>query len=100
MNKEIEEAILNKDEIDCCKEELKKYIEFMESAGDNAGWARGLKWYIDKLEKQLADSTPNSVIKETKKDLEKQYKEELGKNSIKAFILKCQLEILEKILKI
>lgn len=55
---------------------------------------------IEKLEKQLADSTPNSVIKETKKDLEKQYKEELGKNSIKAFILKCQLEILEKILKI
>lgn len=55
---------LNKDEIDCCKEELKNYIEFMETAGDNAGWARDLKWYVDKLEKQLADSTPNSVIRE------------------------------------
>ena len=55
---------LNKDEIDCCKEELKNYIEFVETAGDNAGWARDLEWYVDKLEKQLADSTPNSVIRE------------------------------------
>lgn len=42
--------MLSKEEIETCKEELLNYIEFMESAGDNAGWARGLKWYIEQLE--------------------------------------------------
>ena len=42
--------MLSKEEVETCKEELLNYIEFMESAGDNAGWARGLKWYIEQLE--------------------------------------------------
>lgn len=62
MSKEVE--LLTKSEVECCKEELNNYIEFMKTAGDNAGWARGLRWYIGKLEKQLADSTPNEVIRE------------------------------------
>ena len=42
--------MLSKEEIETCKEEISNYIEFMESIGDNAGWARGLKWYIKQLE--------------------------------------------------
>lgn len=43
--------MLSKEEIETCKQELKNYIEFKESVGDNAGWARGLRYYIEKLEK-------------------------------------------------
>ena len=42
--------MLSKEEIKTCKEEARNYIEFMETAGDNAGWTRGLIWYIDQLE--------------------------------------------------
>ena len=42
--------MLSKEEIECCKNEAKDYIEFMETAGDNAGWTRGLLWYIKQLE--------------------------------------------------
>lgn len=51
------------------------------------------------LEKQLAGSTPNSAIRKKKEKLEKEYEQALEKNSTKAFILKCQIEILEEILK-
>lgn len=43
--------MLNKGEIETCKEEARNYIEFMKTAGDNAGWTRGLLWYIEQLEK-------------------------------------------------
>ena len=39
--------MLSKEEIECCKNEAKDYIEFMETAGDNAGWVKGLLWYIE-----------------------------------------------------
>lgn len=42
--------MLSKEEIETCKEEARNYIEFMETAGDNAGWTRGLMWYIEQLE--------------------------------------------------
>jgi len=42
--------MLSKKEIETCKQELNNYIEFMETAGDNAGWARGMKWYIEQIE--------------------------------------------------
>ena len=48
--------MLNESEIETCKEESRNYIEFMESAGDNAGWVRGLMWYIQKLEKKADDN--------------------------------------------
>lgn len=38
-------------------------------------------------------------IEEKIKELEKEYKQVLEENSIKAFILKCQLEILQEILE-
>lgn len=47
--------MLTESEIECCKREAKQYIEFMETAGDNAGWTRGLLWYISKLEKRNND---------------------------------------------
>lgn len=39
------------------------------------------------------------AIKEKLKELKKQYKEALEKNSTKAFILKCKIEGLEELLK-
>lgn len=47
--------MLNKGEIKTCKQELNNYIEFMESAGDNAGWARGLRWHIGQLENKVKE---------------------------------------------
>lgn len=44
--------MLSKEEIETCKEEAKKYIEYMESAGDNAGWTKGIIFYIEKLERE------------------------------------------------
>lgn len=38
-------------------------------------------------------------IRETIKELEKQYEEALEENSTKAFILKCQIEILKELLE-
>lgn len=42
--------MISKEEIDCCKQEAKEYIEFMETAGDNAGWTRLLLVYIEQIE--------------------------------------------------
>lgn len=47
---------MSKEEIETCKEELQNYIEFMESAGEDASWARNLKEYIKELEKQKKKS--------------------------------------------
>ena len=43
---------MDKEDIKTCKEEAENYIEFMETAGDNAGWTRGLMWYIQHLEQK------------------------------------------------
>jgi len=42
---------------------------------------------------------PKDKIKRIFKDLKRQYKEHLGKNSTKAFILKCQIEIVQELLE-
>lgn len=58
--------MLSKEEIECCKNEAKDYIEFMETAGDNAGWVKGLLWYIEQLEsdnKNLKKRTTQSNAK-------------------------------------
>lgn len=49
--------MLSKEEIDCCKQEAKDYIEFMKTAGDNAGWTRLLLAYTEQLEQE------NTVLK-------------------------------------
>lgn len=91
MNKEIGTAI----------EQLQHTISIFEDIEDDGNLEidfidiTAIKILID----YIKDSTPNSVIREKKKDLEKKYKQALEENSTKAFILKCQLEILEEILK-
>ncbi len=47
----------------------------------------------------LKDYIPKKKIEDKLDKLVKEYKEELEKNSIKAFILKCQIEILQELLK-
>lgn len=65
--------MLSKEEIECCKSEAKDYIEFMETAGDNAGWVRGLLWYIDQLESDNYEQNNiiNSYIESEQKLIEK-----------------------------
>ena len=49
--------------------------------------------YSKEKDKQINETFFNMLTVESKiKSLEKQYNEELDKNSIKAFILKCKLE--------
>ena len=66
----------------------------METEVDYAGCARGLRWYVDKLEKQLADSIPKSVIREKIEEL-KNIKTQLPVEHMR----QAQKRILEEILK-
>ena len=43
------------------------------------------------------DTIPKLVITEKLQELQKEYKEWLDTNSIRAFVLKCQIEILEEL---
>lgn len=45
------------------------------------------------------DYMPKAIINLKITELKREYKQALEENSTKAFILKCQIEILEKILK-
>ena len=45
--------MISKEDINCCKNEARKYIKNMEELKDNAGWVRLLLWYINKLETKL-----------------------------------------------
>lgn len=45
------------------------------------------------------DYISKKIIKEKKQELEKEYKEYLEENSTKAFILKCQLELINEMLE-
>lgn len=70
--------MLSKEEIETCKEELNNYIEFMETAVDNAGWARGLKWYIEQLETKA--NKYDSLVKKIK-DKVKEINEKIKENN-------------------
>jgi len=107
MSKEVEE-LLNKSEIECCKEELKNYIEFMETAGDNAGWARGLKWYVEELEKEKQqvlddyqelgkDLASNFIAKEVIREKLEELKENL--NTVEHYETVGAIRILKEILE-
>lgn len=50
LENEEEKKMLDKNGIETCKKEARNFIEFMETAGDNAGWTRGLLWHIEQLE--------------------------------------------------
>lgn len=52
----------------------------------------GVSSYID-------NSIPKKVVENKLQDLERQYKIALEENSTKAFILKCQIEIVKELLE-
>lgn len=64
---------MDKEDIKTCKEEAENYIEFMETAGDNAGWTRGLMWYIQHLEQKesILDKVTEFVTKIATENAEK-----------------------------
>lgn len=45
------------------------------------------------------DYIPKSVVIEKREELKEEYKKAIEENSTKAFILKCQIEILEQLLQ-
>lgn len=119
MNKELEENIMS-------EEAFNEIVENLELIGTLTLYGRKMiKYHIKKLQeenrqykriKDIADSVTKEEIEEAIKradrefvakdkirekleGLEKQYKEALEKNSTKAFILKCQIEILEELLE-
>lgn len=74
------------------KEEIEKhYIFSTEHELDDNN--KMLKEYIQQLE------TKEQKVVDKLEELKKEYKEALETNSINAFILKCQIEILEEIMK-
>ena len=54
---------------------------------------------VETILQTLKNSIPTKKIEDKYKDMKKQYEEELEKNSIKAFILKCKIQILEEVLE-
>ena len=59
--------------------------------------------YTNELEKDLFENAsnyviPKSLIKEKIEELKAEYKIALEENSTKAFILKCQIQVLEELL--
>lgn len=81
-----------------------KYInKILNFADENICFAKELvinkeqaKKVIEELEE---DYTPNAIIGLKIAELKEEYKIELEKNSTRAFILKCQITILEDLLE-
>ncbi len=83
MNKELEEAITLLKDKDCfCNNPEEKVLS-------------AIKIVVDRAE----NSIPKQTLKDKMKDLKEQYKKALEENSTKAFILKCQIEILQELLE-
>lgn len=66
--------------------------EFRENYADIS-----LKQIIDSINYLLDNSIPKQKLKDKLEELKKEYIKELENNSTKAFILKCQITILEEI---
>ncbi len=54
---------------------------------------------VDTLLQALENSIPKQTLNDKIKDLKEQYKKALEENSTKAFILKCQIEILQEVVE-
>ena len=87
MNKKLEEAI----------ERMRRDYELAKSEDsiDIDIFTEDIKTVLDYIENSISKET----IKEKIEEIQNQYKEELEKNSTKAFILKCQIEILKELLE-
>ncbi len=90
--------MLSKEEIETCKQEARNYIEDIKDI-DNAGWLRGLMWYIEQLESK-ANKYDSLVkkIKDTDKELLNNYINSNGENMTFLELSKEQ-ELLEELLK-
>ncbi len=64
--------MLSKEEIETCKQEARNYFEDIKDR-DNAGWLRGLMWYIEQLESDNYEQNNiiNSYIEREQKLIEK-----------------------------
>lgn len=89
----------SEEEIETCKQEAKKHIEFMETERDNAGWARGLLWYIDKIEsreqKLIEKLEEDKKIFSNYEERKQMRKEQLFENDGKCFYAKEILNIVK-----
>ncbi len=69
---------------------------------ENNKLERANKTYINSIQSitpvLLEYYIPKDIIREKIKEMQKEYKEALEENSTKAFILKCQITILEELL--
>lgn len=70
---------------------------------ENNKLERANKTYINSIQSitpvLLEDYIEKEQMREKLEELQKQYKEALQENSTKAFILKCQIEILKEVLE-
>ena len=85
--------MLSKEEIKTCKEEARNYIEFMETVGDNAGWTRGLIWYIDQLEtdkQKLIEKLEKDIVNITKTMQDGKHCDDYSRCRLKAYRTKTK----------
>ena len=68
--------MISEEDINCCKNEARKYIKDMEELGDNAGWVRLLLWYINELENKTKEQGKGqqSLIQSRRKWKRRYYK--------------------------
>lgn len=105
-------AILGVEDLKSLRNLLDRYKELKIIEGSHKiinGWLRErvkeLEEEIENINKQLdldyVDNNyiPKSKIKEKIEELKQEYKIALEENSIKAFILKCQIQILQELLE-
>ena len=72
----------------------KEKNEYISPFKDNPNLEESKDIYED-----ISDYIPKSKVEEKIEELKQEYKIELEKNSIKAFILKCKIEALEELLQ-
>ena len=93
MNKELEETKI------FLKQMLNEYKRFGDLQDEKFEDTDRIYNQLEIALNYIDNSIPKEKIEEKIKELEKEYKQVLEENSIKAFILKCQLEILQEILE-
>lgn len=122
MNKELEEIIKKLEDdisvgeysttktetLETALKELKKLQEEKKEIKKENSQYKRIKNIINSVTKEELDEAikradkefiAKEKIKEKLEDLKRQYKKVSEENSIKAFILKCQIEILEELLE-
>lgn len=86
MNKELEEAI--------------KELRILSLLGLGCNITEEIKQKFKTILNYIDNSISKEVVEEKLKKLEKQYEIVLDENSTKAFILKCQIEIVKEIVNL